>query len=123
MTPCAGDSPHPNARAPGPLRQCPMLAQGLLCLLVRPELVHTGTHRLTCARRVWTERIELPLVVVNVVRDRMTTDSRIDAREFNKPPKNVLRAYDNLKYSAQFRRLNYEPADFIKMEIRATVSQ
>lgn len=39
----------------------------------------------------------------------LTTDTRRVARHFHKQHKNVLRAYDNLDCSDEFRRLNFEP--------------
>jgi Rha family phage regulatory protein len=39
----------------------------------------------------------------------LTTDSRRVARHFKKAHKNVLRAFDQLDCSEEFRRLNFEP--------------
>ncbi len=41
------------------------------------------------------------------------TDSRVLARSFGKRHGNVLRAYDGLKCSAEFGRLNFEPIDYL----------
>jgi len=41
------------------------------------------------------------------------TDSRIVAEKFGKRHKNVLRAIANMECSQEFRRLNFEPVDYI----------
>lgn len=45
--------------------------------------------------------------------DQLVTDSRVLARTFNRAHKDVLRAYDNLKCSADFSRLNFEARDYV----------
>lgn len=60
-----------------------------------------------------TETNSTAIGLIAVTGDRLTTDSRMVARDLKKNHKNVLRAYDNLKCSDKFKRLNYEPVDFI----------
>lgn len=47
--------------------------------------------------------------LVKLDRETILTDSLIVAREFRKPHKTVLRAYDNLRCSAKFGRHNFVP--------------
>ncbi|PRP68698.1 hypothetical protein BUE93_20750 [Chromobacterium amazonense] len=44
--------------------------------------------------------------------DKIVTDSRRVAKAFKKQHKNVLRAYDAMECSEEFRRLNFEPRDY-----------
>lgn len=44
--------------------------------------------------------------------EKLTTDSRIIAKAFNKAHKTVLRAYDNLQCSDEFKRHNYVPSEY-----------
>ncbi|UGA37939.1 Rha family transcriptional regulator [Chromobacterium haemolyticum] len=44
--------------------------------------------------------------------DKVVTDSRRVAKAFKKQHKNVLRAYDAMECSAEFRRRNFEPRDY-----------
>lgn len=53
------------------------------------------------------------LNLVSASGDRLTTDSRIVAKKFKKNHRDVLRAYDNLKCSAEFSQRNFAPAEFI----------
>lgn len=45
---------------------------------------------------------------VTLTNATLVTDSRRVAKHFKKRPDNILRAYDNLKCSAEFNRLNFE---------------
>ncbi len=51
--------------------------------------------------------------MVMAVHGTVVTTSVLVAKHFNKRHKNVIRAIRELKCSDQFKRLNYEPADFI----------
>lgn len=45
--------------------------------------------------------------------EKPMTDSLVMANTFRKRHTNVLRAYDNLKCSDEFGRLNYEPTEYV----------
>lgn len=51
--------------------------------------------------------------LVTIDRDRIVTDSQTLAKTFGKRHKNVLQAYDKLKCSDEFRRLNFQPTEFL----------
>jgi len=51
--------------------------------------------------------------LVNINRDRIVTDSQTLAKTFGKRHDNVLRAYDRLKCSEDFNRLNFEVVEFL----------
>lgn len=53
------------------------------------------------------------LAFITCVGDKMQTSSRFVAEAFGKLHKNVLRAHDKLECSPEFKRLNYEPVEFI----------
>lgn len=62
--------------------------------------------------------------LVTIDQDRIVTDSQTLARTFGKRHKNVLQAYDRLKCSEEFNRLNFVPAEFLdaKGELRRSVT-
>lgn len=62
--------------------------------------------------------------LVTIDHDRIVTDSETLARTFGKRHKNVLRAYDNLRCSEDFNRLNFEPVEFLdaKGELRRRIT-
>lgn len=51
--------------------------------------------------------------LVTIDHDRIVTDSETLARAFSKRHKNVLQAYDRLKCSDEFNRLNFQPVEFL----------
>lgn len=51
--------------------------------------------------------------LVTIDRDLVVTDSETVARTFGKRHKNVLQAYDRLKCSEEFNRLNFQPVEFL----------
>ncbi|UAN52201.1 Rha family transcriptional regulator [Serratia sp. JSRIV002] len=51
--------------------------------------------------------------MVMAIHGKVVTTSVLVAKHFNKRHKNVIRAIRELKCSEQFKRLNFEPADFI----------
>lgn len=51
--------------------------------------------------------------LVTIDRDRIVTDSETLARTFGKRHKNVLQAYDRLRCSEEFNRLNFQPVEFL----------
>lgn len=51
--------------------------------------------------------------LVTIDHDRIVTDSQTLAKTFGKRHKNVLQAYDKLKCSDEFRRLNFQPTEFL----------
>ena len=51
----------------------------------------------------------IPSDSVNIHNATLTTDSRRVAKHFKRLHKNILRAYDDLDCSDEFRRLNFEP--------------
>ncbi|MDN4061127.1 Rha family transcriptional regulator [Massilia sp. YIM B02769] len=51
--------------------------------------------------------------LVTITHDRIVTDSQTLAKTFGKRHKNVLRAFDGLQCSDEFRRLNFEPSEFL----------
>lgn len=67
-----------------------------------------------------------PVEWIALAGDRLITTSLLVSKAFNKKHKNVLRAIDNLDCSEQFKRLNFEPSDFIdkngdrRREVRMT---
>ena len=63
------------------------------------------------------------LNLVSVSGDRLMTDSRIVAKKFKKNHRDVLRAYDNLKCSAEFNRRNFALVEYLdaKGELRRSV--
>ena len=62
--------------------------------------------------------------LVTIDRDRIVTDSETLARTFGRRHKNVLQAYDRLKCSEEFIRLNFQPVEFLdaKGELRRRVT-
>ena len=67
-----------------------------------------------------------PADFVNLKDSVLTTDSRRVAKHFGKRHANVLRAYDQLTCSLEFRRLNFESGSFLdeqgqnRREVRMT---
>jgi Rha family phage regulatory protein len=62
--------------------------------------------------------------LVTVDQDQIVTDSETLAQAFGKRHKNVLQAYDRLKCSDEFNRLNFQPVEFLdaKGELRRRVT-
>ena len=52
-----------------------------------------------------------PLVMING--DRLATDSRLVAKKFKRTHGDVLRAFDNLKCSADFIQRNFAPIEYV----------
>lgn len=53
-----------------------------------------------------------PSQLVTLDGDHLVTDSRIVAKRFGKTHKNVLQAYDLLRCSEGFSRLNFQPSEY-----------
>lgn len=71
-------------------------------------------HISSAQRRAQFEAGLQPLVVVDG--DLMVTDSRMVARKFGKSHSVVLRAFDNLRCSDNFRRCNFASSNYLNAQ-------
>jgi Rha family phage regulatory protein len=54
-----------------------------------------------------------PASLVRIVNNQPTTTSLVIAKKFKKLHKNVIQGVDNLEYSTEFRRLNFQPTYYL----------